>query len=948
MPVFISLVLAACSSPPTAGFNATVEFGYAPLEVTFSLDSMTDVDSFKWDFGDGTGSNEPEPTHTFMDAGVFTARLTVTRGERISVADTVITVEPGEAGWIVLAGGMDSIAVPSLSTLQLLPSAYDVLGNPIVDPVFIWESHPDAGVIDDSGIFTAGATLGDFKDAVTIQFERLGAVVTQRVWIKIIEGPLYGITVLPNSMDIQVGRNQQFTVRAVDHAGHVLHSASTRFRAVRPGDSIDSNGLFTAGTTASDGETDLLELEIELGEELVRTTISGVIRSGILDQIHVSDPPKSLGIGESYRVTAFATDRFGNELDLDELKWLVTDSGIGSITEEGMFTAGSVARTYEEGLTARGYLNGVEAVASAKVTISPDAPVSLEILPDNDSVPIGAGSPFEVRTLDGYGNVIEIEKELYEYEYSIAGRGHGRGLFIAGYEVGDFKNAITVKLPVRTAGNDEELIVRSHINIRQRSSNIIAIEVVDQDDGGILFLDLEAAQLRSADLRFRNNDAIEISPAWWPDGSRLVYVSSLSGDLQAYTLDITTREIIQLTNVHGGVSMPQISPDGESIVFVHLVKDSWQVYVAPIPLDVKTNPIMLVDASRVSADESAQYILPYWSPDGTELLVSKNNSGEAVQIALLDTSGTKDMEVLALPGSIGFGWTSDGTGLHVGLENKDGTLDLATIDVATLIPTFVDSSLEFVLAAWSPDDSELMAIDQLAGAAWLLDSDATGLRRSVDAEQLPIRMAWRPKEYGDPVPTPSVDDGDFRMLGPGDDPAPPVGALDTDLSYSAVISTDSGKIVLELFDNLAPLTVENFINLARIGFYDGLDFHRVIPGLMSQTGNPPGNGNDGPGYVFNDEFTRELLHDTAGIVSMANVGSNTNGSQFLITHDAANWLDAYDAGVAKNCADDAVLCHPIFGRVVAGLDIVTSMTERDPDVVSTPGVTILSVKINES
>jgi cyclophilin family peptidyl-prolyl cis-trans isomerase len=163
-----------------------------------------------------------------------------------------------------------------------------------------------------------------------------------------------------------------------------------------------------------------------------------------------------------------------------------------------------------------------------------------------------------------------------------------------------------------------------------------------------------------------------------------------------------------------------------------------------------------------------------------------------------------------------------------------------------------------------------------------------------------------------------------------------------------MIFTDSGEIVLELFDNLAPMTVENFVNLARIGFYDGMDFHRVVPGVLSQTGDPPGDRNDGPGYTFNDEFTRELLHDTAGIVSMANVSSNTNGSQFLITHDAANWLDAYDAGVAKNCADDAVLCHPIFGRVIAGMEIVTSMEERDPDVVTTPGVTILSVKINEN
>ncbi|MEK9675148.1 MAG: peptidylprolyl isomerase, partial [Chloroflexota bacterium] len=130
-----------------------------------------------------------------------------------------------------------------------------------------------------------------------------------------------------------------------------------------------------------------------------------------------------------------------------------------------------------------------------------------------------------------------------------------------------------------------------------------------------------------------------------------------------------------------------------------------------------------------------------------------------------------------------------------------------------------------------------------------------------------------------------------------------------------VIHTDAGQVKVQLFDDEAPLTVENFINLSRTGFYDGLQFHLVISGFVSQGGDPNGDGTGGPGYKFNDEFARHLKHDDAGVLSMANSGSNTNGSQFFITHDAAPWLDAFDNGVKKNCADSAVSCHSVFGKV---------------------------------
>lgn len=127
---------------------------------------------------------------------------------------------------------------------------------------------------------------------------------------------------------------------------------------------------------------------------------------------------------------------------------------------------------------------------------------------------------------------------------------------------------------------------------------------------------------------------------------------------------------------------------------------------------------------------------------------------------------------------------------------------------------------------------------------------------------------------------------------------------------TVVISTANGDIRLALFPNEAPLTVANFVNLARRGFYDGLTFHRVIPDFMIQGGDPTGTGTGGPGYQFRDEFHADLKHGSAGTLSMANSGPNTNGSQFFITHVETPWLDRK---------------HSVFGRVNSGQHIVDAI-----------------------
>ena len=162
--------------------------------------------------------------------------------------------------------------------------------------------------------------------------------------------------------------------------------------------------------------------------------------------------------------------------------------------------------------------------------------------------------------------------------------------------------------------------------------------------------------------------------------------------------------------------------------------------------------------------------------------------------------------------------------------------------------------------------------------------------------------------------------------------APPSGDLDTSKSYTATFNTERGEFEIMLFANDAPLTVENFVNLARADFYNATTFHRVIPGFMVQGGDPEGTGTGGPGYRFGDEFNSNLRHDAEGVLSMANAGPGTNGSQFFITLAPTPHLDGK---------------HTVFGKVIKGMDVVKAIRERDPGRDSNPGDLVESVVINE-
>jgi cyclophilin family peptidyl-prolyl cis-trans isomerase len=165
---------------------------------------------------------------------------------------------------------------------------------------------------------------------------------------------------------------------------------------------------------------------------------------------------------------------------------------------------------------------------------------------------------------------------------------------------------------------------------------------------------------------------------------------------------------------------------------------------------------------------------------------------------------------------------------------------------------------------------------------------------------------------------------------------PPAMAVDPAKQYTAVLHTEKGDIRIQLFADRAPATVNNFVFLARDGFYDGTTFHRVIKGFMAQGGDPDGSGRGGPGYQFADEQAAlRIPHDGPGVLSMANAGPNTNGSQFFLTHVATPHLNGK---------------HAVFGKVAdpESLRVVLALRERDPGRDRQPGETISSVEILEA
>jgi peptidylprolyl isomerase/peptidyl-prolyl cis-trans isomerase B (cyclophilin B) len=188
---------------------------------------------------------------------------------------------------------------------------------------------------------------------------------------------------------------------------------------------------------------------------------------------------------------------------------------------------------------------------------------------------------------------------------------------------------------------------------------------------------------------------------------------------------------------------------------------------------------------------------------------------------------------------------------------------------------------------------------------------AAGAQSAAPGREVLRQDGQTPAELCDQA-TADLAEPESRVFGQAED------VLEAGTDYWAVLCTAQGPIYLDLFEDRAPQTVNNFVFLAENDYYNNTTFHRVLPGFMAQGGDPTGTGSGGPGYSFGDETDNELVFDTPGLLAMANAGPNTNGSQFFITYAPTPWLDGN---------------HTIFGEVYQGLDVAELLTPRDPEQV---------------
>jgi len=226
-------------------------------------------------------------------------------------------------------------------------------------------------------------------------------------------------------------------------------------------------------------------------------------------------------------------------------------------------------------------------------------------------------------------------------------------------------------------------------------------------------------------------------------------------------------------------------------------------------------------------------------------------------------------------------------------------------------------------------------------AAAVIADEATTPEAATEEEAAPVEeeAAAEAAPAATPLPRPDVvAEGGSSILQPlernGMYDAAPEMTIDPSKYYYATFKTAKGDIKVQLFADRAPLTVNNFVFLAREGFYNDTTFHRVLEEFMAQGGDPTGTGSGGPGYQFADEFDPNLSFDSAGLLAMANAGAGTNGSQFFITLAPTEWLNNR---------------HTIFGKLTEGMDVLNSLTMRDPNTApSFEGDTLYTVLIEES
>ena len=283
----------------------------------------------------------------------------------------------------------------------------------------------------------------------------------------------------------------------------------------------------------------------------------------------------------------------------------------------------------------------------------------------------------------------------------------------------------------------------------------------------------------------------------------------------------------------------------------------------------------------------------------------------------------------------GLAWHPDGERVLVATREYEGEERRDALVLGNLFTGEIEEidigGLQIGIAAISPDGSEISFVEEADGALWLMDIDGTGLRQALGGQFQTTVTAWRPQPLELPTPMDRVL-GTPDLIVPDGDIVTERGTTSGDGSlgpYQVLLETERGDVTIDLYNHLAPITVENFMNLANAGYYDGMAFHTVERGSAVFSGSKIDGFGGVAGYYIPSEFHPDARHDAAGTISMVAKMENGASSEFVISLEPKPEWDAYVGGEQKDCADPMEVCYAVFGRVIEGLDVLMGFEEID-------------------
>ena len=921
--------------PIIVDIGLTTNSVMAPVNIEFEAREFTDGALYFWDFGDGNSMDGTGARHTYLDAGSFVVRLTGTQGDETEYTEKTISVQPGDAGWVIL--NAEELSLEAGETFQFEVEAFDHLGNAIIEPDLVWHADPTTGNIDPNGLFTAGQDVASATEGVRVDFTRGNFTANEVLPVSVVLGAPTVIDVAPAMIDTRATWSVDMNAEVLDPAGHVLEDVDITWEVLRPGDEIDQTGYYTPGETISSENASLVLVTAASEDATLEYIVKGTVHAGILDRVEVEGALTDLKTGDTVQLVATGYDRFGNELELDEIRWEVDDPDAGSFDEEGTFTAGAKSGEFpEDTVKVRAIREGVQSFAVVPLSILPSKAVAIEFINEVDSVPAGSSSPIPLRVLDEHGNPIN-DVDVY-LEVTEGGRLGNGNVFKAGFEPGMYEDAVIARILPGNAGNEEQLEAFTDIEVRNRSSDFLAIDIIGPRGAVIYLINLANGDLIPLSADIESNEFTEDSPSWWPDGSRVAYSSNANGKREIFDIDPFSGDRRLLVSAETDLTMPVISPDGTRIAFVESLEVGSNVYVADLKFDENGDVegvITMDDAQMLSAEDGLRHIFPQWSPDGNLIMYTSTAGDGRFRVIIADVAGEFGDILAEARAASGLAWHPEGQRILVATrltEDEERMDALALGNLSTGEIELIHTGETIVgIAAISPDGSEISFVDEDDGALWLMDVDGTGLRRALGGQFRTTVTAWRPRPLELPTPVDRdiggtdlvVPDGDIVMDRKED---PDHGTLGP---YQVLIETDRGELRIDLFNHYAPVTVHNFINLAEAGYYDGLAFHTVQSGSAAFSGSKLNAFGGTAGYYIPSEFHPEANHDAAGAVSMVSKVVNGGSSEFVITLEPKSNWNAYVDGIQKECSDQTEVCYAVFGRVIEGLDVLMGFEEID-------------------